>query len=116
MQPVLDYLNENQARFLAEFCDYLRFPSVSAQPQHKGEVSACANWLVAHCRQIGLETKLCATAGHPIVIARTPAFAALGRGEPAPTMSLRGEPAAARSRRGQAAQSGKPHFMVYGHY
>ena len=106
MQPVLDYLKQNQARFLAEFCDYLRFPSVSAQPQHKGDVSACANWLVAHCRQIGLEAKLCETAGHPIVVAKTPDFAALRRGEPA----------SAKRPPGQSAKSGKPHFMVYGHY
>ncbi len=96
MQAVLDYLKQNQGRFLAEFCDYLRFPSVSAQPQHKGDLQACAAWLVAHCRQIGLETKLCETKGHPIVVAKTPAFAAL--------------------RRGNSAKSGKPHFMVYGHY
>ena len=93
MQSVLDYLKQNQSRFLAEFCDYLRFPSVSAQPQHKKDLHACAAWLVAHCKQIGLETKLCETKGHPIVVARTPGFAA--------------------SRRGKSA---KPHFMVYGHY
>src|SRR5580693_5185012 len=92
MQAVLDYLKQNQARFLAEFCDYLRFPSVSAQPQHKKDLQACAAWLVAHCRQIGLETKLCETKGHPIVVAKTPA------------------------KSGKGGKSGKPHFMVYGHY
>jgi acetylornithine deacetylase/succinyl-diaminopimelate desuccinylase-like protein len=93
MQAVLDYLKQNQVRFLAEFCDYLRFPSVSAQPQHKQDLQACAAWLVAHCQQIGLETKLCETTGHPIVVAKTPGFAAI--------------PNAKRTR---------PHFMVYGHY
>ena len=106
MQPVLDYLQQNQARFLAELCDYLRFPSVSAQPRHKGEVAACATWLVAHCQQIGLEAKLCETAGHPIVVAKTPASAPL-RG---------GKPASAKGRPGQSAKASKPHFMVYGHY
>lgn len=88
MQPVLDYLQQNQPRFLTEFCYYLRFPSVSAQPQHKQDLQACAAWLVTHCQQIGLETKLCETAGHPIVVAKTP------RGK----------------------NSRKPHFLVYGHY
>lgn len=88
MQPVLDYLEQNQNQFLAEFCEYLRFASVSAQPQHKPDVHACAEWLVAHCRQIGLDAKLKATPGHPIVVAKTK-----------------------RDRK-----SGKPHFMVYGHY
>jgi acetylornithine deacetylase/succinyl-diaminopimelate desuccinylase-like protein len=90
MQAVLDYLKQHRARFLTELCDYLRFPSVSAQPQHKQDLQACAAWLVAHCRQIGLEAKLCATSGHPIVVAKTPGCASPRRG--------------------------RPHYMVYGHY
>ena len=88
MQLVFDYLKHNQPRFLEEFCDYLRFPSVSAQPQHKKDLHACAEWLVAHCRAIGLETKLCATDGHPIVVAKTP----------------------------RSKNSRQPHYLVYGHY
>src|ERR1035441_9143139 len=102
MQAVLDYLKRNQARFVAELCDYLRFPSVSAQPQHKKDLRACAGWLVQHARQIGLDARLCPTAGHPIVVAKTPAFAAL---PPSPGF---GE----TSRRGKP----RPHFLVYGHY
>ena len=89
MQLVLDYLKQNQKRFLAEFCDYLRFPSVSAQPAHKKDLHACAEWLVAHCRAIGLDARLCPTGGHPIVIAKTP-----------------------RAK----SKIKRPHFMVYGHY
>jgi len=89
MQLVLDYLKQNQKRFLAEFCDYLRFPSVSAQPAHKKDLHACAEWLVAHCRAIGLAARLCPTGGHPIVIAKTP-----------------------RAK----SKTKRPHFMVYGHY
>ena len=90
MQVVLDYLKQNQPRFVAELCDYLRFASVSAQPQHKKDLCACAEWLVAHCRAIGLEAKICPTAGHPIVVAKTP------------------------NRNG--GRGGTPHFMIYGHY
>jgi len=46
---------------------------------------------VAHCRHIGLETKLCETKGHPIVVAKT-------------------------ARSGKSGKSAKPHFVVYGHY
>jgi acetylornithine deacetylase/succinyl-diaminopimelate desuccinylase-like protein len=88
MQPVLDYLAQNEDRFLRELCDYLRFPSVSAQPQHRADLESCARWITSHCRQIGLEAELCETPGHPIVLARTPRF---------------------RGKR-------KPHFVVYGHY
>ena len=89
MQVVLNYLKQNQARAVAELCELLRFPSVSAQPQHKPDLRACAQWLVRHCRQIGLEAKLCPTAGHPIVLAKTP-----------------------RSK----GKRQRPHYMVYGHY
>jgi acetylornithine deacetylase/succinyl-diaminopimelate desuccinylase-like protein len=88
MEKVLDYLKQNQKRFLADFCDYLRFPSVSAQPQHKKDLHACAEWLVAHCQKIGLETRLAATDGHPIVIAKTP----------------------------RTINSRQPRYLVYGHY
>lgn len=88
MQPVLDYLKKNEARFITELCDYLRFPSVSAQSKHKQDLEACAGWLVKHCRDIGLETKLCPTEGNPIVVAKTP--------------------------RRKGAK--RPHFLVYGHY
>jgi acetylornithine deacetylase/succinyl-diaminopimelate desuccinylase-like protein len=72
MHKVLEYLKQHQKRFLTDLCDYLRFASVSAQPQHKGDVQACAEWLVAHCQKIGLQAQLRPTAGHPIVIAKTP--------------------------------------------
>jgi acetylornithine deacetylase/succinyl-diaminopimelate desuccinylase-like protein len=88
MQAVLDYLKKNQRRFLAEFCDYLRFPSVSAQPQHKKDLQACAGWLAAHCRQIGLTAQIHSTKGHPIVVAKTP----------------------------REKNSRRPHYLVYGHY
>ncbi|MBM3835284.1 MAG: dipeptidase [Verrucomicrobia bacterium] len=88
MHNVLTYLHENETRFIDELCQYVRFPSVSAQPQHRKDLAACATWLVRRCRQIGLETKLCATPGNPVVIARTP----------------------------RAKSKGRPHFLVYGHY
>jgi acetylornithine deacetylase/succinyl-diaminopimelate desuccinylase-like protein len=100
MQLVLDYLKRNQARFVAELCEYLRLPSVSAQPQHKKDLRACADWLANHCRQIGLDARVCPTQGHPIVVAKTPATAALR-----PDIGRRGS-------RGNP----QPHFMVYGHY
>jgi acetylornithine deacetylase/succinyl-diaminopimelate desuccinylase-like protein len=92
MQLVLDYLKRNQARFVAELCEYLRLPSVSAQPQHQQDLRACASWLAKHCRQIGLDARVCPTSGHPIVVAKTPASAPPPGGRP------------------------RPHFMVYGHY
>src|ERR1035438_2736702 len=33
MQRVIDYLRQNEPRAIDELCEYVRFPSVSAQPQ-----------------------------------------------------------------------------------
>jgi acetylornithine deacetylase/succinyl-diaminopimelate desuccinylase-like protein len=88
MQAVLDYLKRNQTRFVAELCELIRFPSVSAQPQYKKDLRTCAEWIVQHCRQIGLEATLRPTAGNPIVVAKTP----------------------------REKNSRRPHYVVYGHY
>jgi len=90
MQAVLDYLQQNESRFIEELCEYVRFPSVSAQPQHKADLQACAEWLVNHCQKLGLETKLYPTAGNPVVLAKTP--------------------------RSTARNGHRPRFVVYGHY
>src|ERR1051326_2548137 len=87
MDKLEAYLKQNHDRFVRELCEYVRFPSVSAQPQHRQDLRACAQWLADHCRQIGLNVELCSTAGNPVVIARTP------------------------SRPGR-----RPHYLVYGHY
>jgi acetylornithine deacetylase/succinyl-diaminopimelate desuccinylase-like protein len=105
MQAVLDYLKRNQARSVAELSDYLRFPSVSAQPQHKKDMHACAGWLVQHARSIGLDARLCPTAGHPIVVAKTPVWSSAFRRSGLTQPRKRGTPNPKR-----------PHFMIYGHY
>ena len=88
MQAVLDYLKRHERRFITELCEYLRFPSVSAQPKHKADLAACARWLADHCTALGLHTEICPTAGNPVILARTPR-------RPGPK---------------------RPHYLVYGHY
>jgi acetylornithine deacetylase/succinyl-diaminopimelate desuccinylase-like protein len=88
LQPVLDYLEKNKTRFTDELCQYLRYPSVSAQPAHRNDMIACAKWLAEHCRLIGLEARLCPTEGHPVVVAKTP----------------------------RNPGSKKPAYVIYGHY
>jgi acetylornithine deacetylase/succinyl-diaminopimelate desuccinylase-like protein len=71
MNAVLQYIQDHQNRFVDELFQYLRFPSVSAQPEHRGDMAACAEWLVHHCRQIGLDAEVRPTPGHPVVVAKT---------------------------------------------
>ena len=69
IDPSISYARESFPRFVRELKDFVRFPSVSAQPQHAGDVRECAKWLGAHLKQIGVEqVQIVATKGHPIVL------------------------------------------------
>ncbi|OWP62509.1 peptidase dimerization domain protein [Hymenobacter amundsenii] len=62
------YLQENQDRFLTELIDWLRIPSVSADPKFHGDVMKAADYLKARFEEVGLDNvELCPTSGNPIV-------------------------------------------------
>lgn len=88
MESVLRYLEEHRQEFIDRLGDYVRLQSVSAQPHHRDDTARCAQWLMTHCRAIGLETEFCETPGNPIILAKTP----------------------------RQAGSKKPHYVIYGHY
>lgn len=72
MKPLraLAYAQRHRPRFLTELKEFVRFPSVSNQPQHAGDLRKCASWLAAHLRRIGLEhVRIVPTSRHPIVYA-----------------------------------------------
>ncbi len=62
-----DYLKQTEKQRMDELFEFLRFPSVSAQPAHKDDLVACAKWLEAHLNKIGFATKIYPTGGHPLV-------------------------------------------------
>ncbi|MFZ4115704.1 MAG: dipeptidase [Chthoniobacterales bacterium] len=51
--------------------EYLRFPSISTQPEHVNDLKACAVWLEGLFQKIGLTAIIHPTAGHPVVVAKT---------------------------------------------
>lgn len=71
---------------LEKLFEFLRFPSISTDSRHAGDVRACAEWLVGMCRSSGLEASLHETARHPVVLARN------------------------------AHREGRRHVLIYGHY
>ena len=58
------------SRAFDEYLHFLRFPSISTDPERAGDVAACAQWLGEKLLSIGLEVKVHSTARHPIVVAR----------------------------------------------
>ena len=55
---------------LEDLFAFLRFPSISTDSRHAGDVRACADWLLGKLSAMGLSTQLHETPGHPLVLAR----------------------------------------------
>jgi acetylornithine deacetylase/succinyl-diaminopimelate desuccinylase-like protein len=69
--------------------DWLRIPSISAQPGHRADCVAAAEWLRAQLEGIGFRASVQPTAGHPVVLAHHD---------------------------GTNAAPGAPRLLYYGHY
>lgn len=68
MVNVIDFIHTNRDRYVRELKDYLAIPSVSALPEHAGDVRRCAEWTAAEMTRIGLENvRLVETPGNPVV-------------------------------------------------
>ena len=64
----LDYARREGSRFVGELQEFVRFPSISAEPRHAADVRKCAAWLANQLRRIGLDTvKILPTPRHPVV-------------------------------------------------
>jgi len=68
MDNVIDFVNVNRERYLDELKAFLDIPSISALPEHAGDVKHCADWCADEMRRIGLHNvKLVDTPGNPVV-------------------------------------------------
>lgn len=71
---------------LQEFFKFLSIPSISSEPAYKEDVRRCALFVQDKVKQLGFETELWETEGHPILFAKSPPIA------------------------------GKPTLLIYNHY
>ena len=68
MQTVLNYLKENKQRQLDELVEFLRIPSVSADPKHAADVRKTAGFVASALTKAGADNvRIHDTKGHPIV-------------------------------------------------
>jgi acetylornithine deacetylase/succinyl-diaminopimelate desuccinylase-like protein len=68
MNAVIDYINTGRDRFVAELKHYLAIPSISALPQHAGDVRRAADFSMDELKRCGMgHAQLFETPGHPIV-------------------------------------------------
>lgn len=89
LDTVLLWVDKNRGRWLGDLKNFLSIPSISAQPDHAGDVKNAAEWAVDYLRTIGMQVELVPTKKHPCVFATTPA---------------------------KLAPAGAPHILIYGHY
>jgi acetylornithine deacetylase/succinyl-diaminopimelate desuccinylase-like protein len=68
MERVVDFINVNRDRYVDELKQYLAIPSISALPQHAGDVRRAAEWTAEELKKVGLQNvRLIETPGNPVV-------------------------------------------------
>jgi acetylornithine deacetylase/succinyl-diaminopimelate desuccinylase-like protein len=68
MNSVIDFINTNRDKYVDELKAYLAIPSISALPEHAGDVKRCAEWTADEMRRIGMNNvRLVDTPGFPVV-------------------------------------------------
>ncbi|MEU0477074.1 dipeptidase [Streptomyces olivaceus] len=73
VSAVRTYIEQHRAAFLDDLVDWLRIPSVSAQPEHASDVRRSADWLAAELKETGFPTvEVWPTPGAPAVFAEWP--------------------------------------------
>ncbi len=70
MEQVKKYMAENREAHINELFDLLRIPSISAQSEHKPDMTKCAEWLAAGLLKAGADkAEVMPTEGNPVVYA-----------------------------------------------
>lgn len=71
---VREFVHDHADEFLADLVDWMRIPSISADPQRADEVEQSAQWLAEAFRRVGFPTvEIWPTDGAPAVFAEWPA-------------------------------------------
>src|SRR4029077_3774751 len=67
-----ELIDGSRDQHLAELCEFLRIPSVSAKSEHKPDIERGARWVADHLRAAGFKTvEIVPTSLHPIVYAES---------------------------------------------
>lgn len=71
LEQVLAKLDAGRDAALDRLLAFLRIPSISTDPAHKSDVRDAAEWLRAQLNDLGFQTQIHDTPGHPMVVARS---------------------------------------------
>ena len=68
LNNIVDYINVHRDRYVDELKQYLAIPSISALPEHAGDVRRAAEWTADALRTAGMQNvRLIDTPGNPVV-------------------------------------------------
>jgi acetylornithine deacetylase/succinyl-diaminopimelate desuccinylase-like protein len=70
LEKVLQAIESQKEQSLKTLCEFLRIPSVSANPRHAEDMRRCARWVADQLVVAGLRSEIRLTGGHPIVTAK----------------------------------------------
>ena len=70
MNIIFDFIEYNKQQYIEELKEFLRYPSISTNPENKKDMIECASYIKDHLESIGLENvSVFPTNGHPVVYA-----------------------------------------------
>jgi acetylornithine deacetylase/succinyl-diaminopimelate desuccinylase-like protein len=82
----IEYARAHRIQFIEELVEFLRIPSVSAQPEHEQDIERAAHWLCHKLTSAGFPSaNVVPSGGHPIVVGEW-----LAAGPQAPTLLIYG--------------------------
>ena len=72
LDDILATLDASLPQAQARLLEFLRIPSISTDPAHRGDVRRAAEWLCAELTGLGFQASVRETPGHPMVVAHSP--------------------------------------------
>src|SRR6185369_11335553 len=66
---IKDLLQKQRKNWLEDYSHFLRFPSISSDPEYKPALLDCVNWLSHYLKEMHFEVEIWPTSGHPVIFA-----------------------------------------------
>lgn len=63
------WIQERKSQWLDEFYTFLRFPSISSEPDYQRALMECQSWIINALQNMGFKTETWHTQGHPVIFA-----------------------------------------------
>jgi acetylornithine deacetylase/succinyl-diaminopimelate desuccinylase-like protein len=70
VEQLKQWFKEHDQKTMEDFCTFLRFPSISTDPQHEKDSRHTAQWLCDYLESMGMQAELWETPGLPVVFGK----------------------------------------------